>query len=229
MKMTLSRRQRGPLGARHENVVLVDSSPQVGPGAPFRAGRVVEPRTPDAHAAHLADLVSRTAEGDDRAFAELYDLTVRRVYGTALKVLRSPEHAEEVTQEVYAELWQQAARYSPRRAGVITWMVTVARRRAVDRVRSVSSEVARDARYAGAAGPEFDEVWDSARQKQDIERVRSGLRSLTDLQSQALAMAYYEDLTQREIASRLEVPLGTVKTRIRDAMRRLGEALGGEA
>ncbi|HKH55911.1 MAG TPA: sigma-70 family RNA polymerase sigma factor, partial [Propionibacteriaceae bacterium] len=112
---------------------------------------------------------------------------------------------------------------------VITWMMTVARRRAVDRVRSVSSEMARDERYAVAAEPEIDEVWDRATQKQDIERVRHGLRSLSDAQSEALTLAYYQDLTQSQIATQLNVPLGTVKTRIRDAMKRLGEALGGEA
>jgi RNA polymerase sigma-70 factor, ECF subfamily len=112
---------------------------------------------------------------------------------------------------------------------VITWMMTVARRRAVDRVRSVSSEVARDERYAGAFEPEFDQVWDRTTQKQDIERVRQCLLSLTKVQSQALTLAFYEGLTQSQIATRLNVPLGTVKTRIRDAMRRLGEALGGEA
>lgn len=184
---------------------------------------------PDLQAAHLVDLMSHTAKGDHQAFADLYDLTVRRVYGTVLHVLRSPAHAEEVTQEVYTELWQQAARYSSSKGSVMTWMITVARRRAVDRVRSVSSEVARDERYAGAAGPHIDDVWDRATQKEDIERVRHGLRSLTDLQSEALTLAYYEDLTQNQIATRLNVPLGTVKSRIRDAMKRLGEALGGEA
>ena len=190
---------------------------------------MVEPPTPDLQAAHLVDLMSQTALGNHQAFAELYDLTVRRIYGTVLRVLRSPEHAEEVTQEVYAELWQQAARYCAAKGSVITWMMTVARRRAVDRVRSVSSEVARDERYARAGEPEFDEVWDRATQKQDIERVRHCLRSLTKVQSEALTLAYYHDLTQSQIASRLNVPIGTVKTRIRDAMRRLGEALGGEA
>ena len=181
----------------------------------------------DFQAAQMVDLMCRTAQGNHQAFAELYDLTVRRVYGAVLQVLRSSEHAEEVTQEVYAELWQQAARYSPSKGSVIGWMVMVARRRAVDRVRSVSSEVARAERYAGVVEPEIDDVWDRTVQKQDIERVREGLRSLTDLENEALTLAYYEDLTQSQIAARLNVPLGTVKSRTRAAMKRLGEALGG--
>ena len=216
-------------GSEHESVYLVDSLPPVGPGASSRPGHAVEPPVPDLQAAHLADLMSHTAVGNQEAFAELYDLTYRRVYGTVLHVLRSPQHAEEVTQEVYAELWQQAALYCADKGSVITWMMTVARRRAVDRVRSVSSEVARDERYAVATEPAFDQVWDRATQKQDIERVRHCLRSLTDVQSQALRLAYYQDLTQSQIATHLNVPLGTVKTRMRDAMKRLGEALGGEA
>jgi len=207
----------------------VESLPPVEPSASSRSGHVVAPLTPEPQAAHLVDLMSQTARGNHQAFAELYDLTERRVYGTVLRVLRSPEHAEEVTQEVYTELWQHAARYCPDKGSVITWMMTVARRRAVDRVRSVSSEVARDERYAVAAEPEIDEVWDRASQKQDIERVRHGLRSLSDAQTEALTLAYYQDLTQSQIATQLNVPLGTVKTRIRDAMKRLGEALGGEA
>lgn len=229
MNTTLRCPEPGFLSARHESVVVVHSPPPVGSGASSYSGGGVGPWTSDLRSAHLVDLTSRAAQGDQLAFAELYDLTVRRVYGTVLKVVRAPEHAEEVTQEVYAELWQQAGRYSLSRGSVITWMVTVARRRAVDRVRSVSSKVARDQRYARGAAPEVDEVWERATQNKDVERVRSGLRSLTDLQSEALALAYYEDLTQSQIARRLDVPLGTVKTRIRDAMRRLGDALGGEA
>jgi len=207
----------------------VDASAPVGPGGPSRPDPGPESQIADPQAMHLAELMAATARGDHWAFAELYDLTVRRIYGTVLRVLRAPEHAEEVTQEVYAELWQQAARYNQRKGSVISWMCTVARRRAVDRVRSVSSEMARDERYAGAADPEIDQVWDRATQSHDIERVRRGLRSLTDLQSEALTLAYYEDLTQSQIATRLNVPLGTVKARMRDAMKRLGETLGGAA
>ena len=204
-------------------------SPPFEPGASPRHGHLAESPRLDLQAANLVDLMSQIALGNHQAFAELYDLTARRVYGTVLQVLRSPEHAEEVTQEVYAEVWQQAARYSSNKGTVNTWLITIARRRAVDRVRSVSKEIARDERYAVAAGPEIDEVWDRATQRQDIERVRSGLRSLTDLQTEALTLAYYEDLTQSQIATRLNVPVGTVKSRIRDAMKRLGEVLGGEA
>jgi RNA polymerase sigma-70 factor (ECF subfamily) len=207
----------------------VGSSSSIKPGARSRAGRTVESHAPDPSAEHLADLMSHAAMGNHWAFAELYDLTVHRVYGAVLKVIQSAAHAEEVTQEVYAEVWQQAGRYSQNRGGVVTWLVTVARRRAVDRVRSVSKEMARDERYARAADAEIDQVWDRTVQRHDVERVRSGLRSLTNLQSEALALAYYEDLTQSQIAARLNVPLGTVKTRTRDALKRLGEALGGEA
>ena len=209
---------------RRENVFLVDFLLE--PGASSRSGPKPEPLTPDAQTAHLVSLMSRTAAGDHQAFGELYDLTVSRVYGTVLRVLRSPEHAEEVTQEVYAELWQQAARYSSDKAGVLTWMITMARRRAVDRVRAVSSEMARDERYARAALPEIDEVWDRTTQKHDIDRVRHCLGSLTDVQSEALTLAYFEDLTQSQIATRLRVPLGTVKARMRDAMKRLGGCIG---
>ena len=133
-------------------------------------GQVVEPSTAGVQAAHLVDLMYRVARGDQHAFAELYDVTVRRVFGAVLQVLRSPEHAEEVTQEVYTELWQQAARYSPDRGGVMTWLIMIARRRAVDRVRSVSSEVARVEKYASAVQPDVDDVGTAPRSS----RISSG-------------------------------------------------------
>ena len=114
----------------------------------------------DLAAAHLGDLMTRCTTADQAAFAELYDLTMRRVYGTVLRVLRSPDHAQEVTQEVYLEVWRQAPQYAQEKGSVLAWMLTMAHRRAVDRVRSVSSEVARDERYAFIdLEPESDEVW----------------------------------------------------------------------
>ena len=183
----------------------------------------------DLAAAHLADLMASCATGDQVAFAELYDLTIRRVYGTALRVLRSPEHAEEVTQEVYVEVWKLAPRYTRERGSVTTWISMMAHRRAVDRVRSVTSEIARDERYAYAGVErEGDEVWDTIAQKQDVERVRKALATLTPIQQQAVQLACLDGLTQSQISRRLNLPMGTVKTRIRDGLRRLGEALRRE-
>jgi RNA polymerase sigma-70 factor, ECF subfamily len=176
----------------------------------------------------LADLMSMCAAGDEAAFTELYDLTLRRVYGTVLRVLRSPEHAEEVTQEVYVDVWRQAPRYALEKGSVMGWIATMAHRRAVDRVRSVSSEIARDERYAYSGQErEGDEVWESVAQQHDVERVRGAIATLTPIQQQAVQLAYYGGLSQSQISDALHLPIGTVKTRIRDGLRRLAAALGG--
>lgn len=191
--------------------------------------RAAEPPAPESAADHLADLMAACVRGDQLSFAELYDLTARRVYGTALGVLRSPEHAEEVTQEVYVDVWRQASRYASDRGSVLGWMVTMAHRRAVDRVRSRTSEVARDERYAfNTARREGDDVWDSVAQQHDVQRVRKALATLTVVQQQAVRLAHLEGLTQQEIAGLLNLPIGTVKTRIRDGLIRLAKALRGE-
>jgi len=200
-----------------------------GPGDQPRPERGGDPVARDLAAAHLADLMTRCATGDKAAFDEMYGLTVTRVFGTVLRVLRSPDHAQEVTQEIYIEVWKQAPRYTADRGSVAAWMTTMAHRRAVDRVRSASSEVARDLRYAQLdADPENDQVWESVAQKHDVERVRVALATLTKYQREAIQLAYYEGLTQSQIAKKLNLPLGTVKTRIRDGLRRLGQALGGD-
>lgn len=171
--------------------------------------------------------MSRIAVGQQSAFAELYELTERRVYGTALRVLRSPDHAEEVAQEVFAEVWTQSRKYASDKGSVLGWMTMMTHRRAVDRVRSVTAEVARDERYAATQDAEVDHVYDDVALKFEANRVRGALSSLTDKQREALQLAYYEGLTQTQIAESLDVPLGTVKTRIRDALKHLGKTLGG--
>src|SRR5215213_1251148 len=176
----------------------LDLSPPSGRGGQRASDRGLEPPARDLSAANLADLMTGCATGDQLAFAELYDLTVRRVYGTALRVLRSPEHAEEVTQEVYLEVWNQARRYVREKGSVVSWITTMAHRRAVDRVRSVTSEIARDERYTyTGVKRERDEVWESIAQKQDVERVRKALATLTPIQQQAVQLAYLDGLTQR--------------------------------
>ena len=210
------------------NISAVPSGPggqssRPGPVSGAAAGR-------EADAAHLVELMGRCARGHEDAFAELYDLTSSRIYGTVLRVLRSPDHAAEVTQEVYVEVWRQSARYASEKGSVLGWMTTMAHRRAVDRVRSVTSEVARDERYAVTGTVrEVDHVWEGVEQRLDVERVRKGMTSLTAIQREALTLAYFGGYTQSQVATLLKLPLGTVKTRIRDGLIGLRDALGVEA
>ena len=209
----------------------VSSLPPDSEGQPSRsAPRGERSRGRETEAAHLVELMALSARGHEEAFAELYDLTSQRVYGIILRVLRSPDHAAEVMQEVYVEVWRQSARFSAAKGSVIAWMTTMAHRRAVDRVRSVSSEVARDERYAFHRGDrEIDQVWDGVEQRLDVDRVRKGMASLTPIQREALTLAYFGGYTQSQVAQLLKLPLGTVKTRIRDGLIGLRDALGVEA
>jgi RNA polymerase sigma-70 factor (ECF subfamily) len=189
------------------------------------------PRTDRAQeAADLADVVRRVARGDSESFARLYDATSARTYGVVWRVLRSADHAAEVTQEVYTEVWRQAARFDESKGSVSAWITTMAHRRAVDRVRSVTSEVARDEHYARVEpGREVDDVWEGVSQRLDADRVRKGLESLTPIQREALTLAYFGGFTQSQVAERLKVPLGTVKTRIRDGLISLRNTMGVES
>ena len=202
---------------------LGGESSRAGQPRPISVGRAAENE-------HLAGLVSMAARGHEDAFAELYDLTSSRIYGTILRVLRSSDHAAEVTQEVYVEVWKQSARFDVEKGSVLGWMTTMAHRRAVDRVRSVTSEVARDERYAVAGmDREVDHVWEGVEQRLDVDRVRKGMESLTAIQREALTLAYFGGYTQSQVAQLLKLPLGTVKTRIRDGLIGLRDALGVEA
>jgi len=206
------------------NISSVPSEPGGPSSQPGRSGgREVD-------AAHLVDLMTRSARGHEDAFAELYDLTSSRIYAIVLRVLRSPDHAAEVTQEIYVEVWRQSSRYASTKGSVLAWMTTMAHRRAVDRVRSVSSDTARDEKYAFAtADREVDHVWEGVEQRLDVDRVRKGMASLTPIQREALTLAYFGGYTQSQVAQLLKLPLGTVKTRIRDGLIGLRDALGVEA
>ena len=201
-----------------------------GPGDDPRPSGSPEP-TParEVEAAELVELVLASARADADAFARLYDLTSGRVYGIVWRVLRSTDHAAEVTQEVYTEVWRQATRFDPTKGSALAWIATMAHRRAVDRVRSVTREVARDEHYAVTGiGREVDHVWEGVEQRLEAQRVRKGLESLTPIQREALTLAYFGGFTQTEIAERLHLPLGTVKTRVRDGLIRLRDVLGVE-
>ncbi len=170
--------------------------------------------------------MTRVARGDTDAFSKLYDQTSSMVYGLALRVVRAEAIAEEVTQEVYLQVWRQATTFDPDRGSVKSWIATMAHRRAVDAVRR--SQSARDRELKVPADSPVADVAEMAILGDERDRVRAALSSLTDLQFQVIEMAYFGGLTYREVAERLETPVATVKTRIRDGLTRLRSALGEE-
>jgi RNA polymerase sigma-70 factor, ECF subfamily len=170
----------------------------------------------------LAPVMARVAQGDQGAFAEFYDATSRTVFGIVLRVLRDRAQAEEVAQEVFLEAWRTATRYDVRQGTPSAWINTIAHRRAVDRVRAVERSVARDQRHSDAeTAVPVPDVSEEVVSRDVGRRVRLALAKLPEGQRTALALAYYDGRTQREVAEILDLPLGTVKTRIRDAMKKL--------
>lgn len=171
--------------------------------------------------------MDRIARGDDTAVAELYDRHARAVYSLALRILQDQADAEDIVQEVFSQAWRQASRYDASRGNVGAWLVTLARSRAIDRLRARRARPDRTADEAVGAdiadhGIPADLQLVSAEQ---VARVRTALADLPLLQRMAIELAYYEGLTHIEIAERLEQPLGTVKTRIRLAMMKLRDTL----
>lgn len=174
----------------------------------------------------LAELIRGTAQGNHQAFAELYRLTGRRVYGMARRVLIDAELAEDATQEVYLQIWQSAAKFDPAAGSPLAWLMTIAHRRAVDKVRSTQSSTDREARYGAVSqGIEHDEVADAVTDKMDAEAVVKCLSTLTETQQESVKLAYYGGLTYREVAEKLGAAVPTVKSRIRDGLLRLKSCL----
>ncbi len=180
---------------------------------------------PGEGTAGLAELLRRASRGDEAAFADLYDRTSTKVYGLARRVVRDPAQAEEVAQETYLAVWRQAARYDPAQGGPLAWILTIAHRRAVDRVRSAESARERDLRFDGS---DYDMVAETVTTSLEAARVRRALASLTEVQREAVLLAYYGGYTYKEVSELLDVPLGTIKTRMRDGLIRLRDALGVE-
>ncbi|WP_290062856.1 ECF RNA polymerase sigma factor SigK [Amycolatopsis solani] len=172
-------------------------------------------------------LLARTALGDERAFAALYDHLAGPIFGTVLHVLRSRAHAEEVTQEVLLEIWRKAATFDPVRGRVQSWALTIAHRRAIDRVRSEQSAVDREERAdrLDLRRP-YDDVTETTLEQLDRAQVRAALSALTELQRESILLAYFQGYTCREVSEKLGVAVGTVKTRMRDGLIRLRDALG---
>lgn len=175
----------------------------------------------------LEELLASSAKGDERAFGKLYDLTSNRVYGMVLRVVRDAAQSAEVTQDIYLEVWKQSARFDPTKGAVLPWLLMIAHRRAVDRVRAAQSAVVRDDKYAMLTEERpYDSVSEQVQSNLEAQRVRKVLGDLTAPQREAVSLAYFGGYTHSEVSELLKIPLGTVKTRIRDGLIRMRDALG---
>jgi RNA polymerase sigma-70 factor, ECF subfamily len=193
--------------------------------APRDAARTTARATAIASASS-EELLVAVGGGDQEAFAALYDRVSPQVLGVALRVLRDRALAEEVTQEVLVEVWRKADRFDPDRGTASGWITTLAHRRAVDRVRSEQASRDRDDRVSRRdEARDFDVVADEVQVTLDHWQVRRALAELTDRQREAIELAYFSGHTYRDVAKVLGIPEGTAKSRLRDGLLRLRQAL----
>ncbi|GAB3190746.1 sigma-70 family RNA polymerase sigma factor [Nesterenkonia suensis] len=172
-------------------------------------------------------LLVRTAGGDSAAFEELFRLQGSVLLSVIVRIVRSRALAEEILQDVFAEVWEDCSRFDPARGSGRAWLVTICRRRAIDRVRSVSAQRERDTAHGEhQLRQTAPDVQHEALENIESARAARAVERLPEDQARAIALAYYRGMTHVEIADHLGVPLGTVKTRIRDGMRRLRSSLG---
>ena len=193
---------------------------------PQDRGSVVSLPHPTTSSAHLEELLLGISRGDPGGYAELYDRTAGLVYGIARRVVRAPAMAEEVCQEVFSEIWRLAPRFDPDRGSATTWIATLAHRRAVDHVRSEQAHRDRT-EYIGRRDQlrDYDQVAEAVEVRMEHARVRDALDATSELSRQAIEQAFYAGRTYREIAEQLEVPLGTVKSRIRSGLQQMARSL----
>lgn len=182
-----------------------------------------------AHPGHPPILQAQLASslcGDASAFAELYESMAPRIYGLAYRILRDVQQSEELTQEVFLELWRTSSRYDPDRGSARSWIMTMTHRRAVDRVRSTAGWRRRDAvDTPDSRRDPSDETVATAHASLEAQTLRAALAALSPVQRDALELAYFGGHTHDEVSRLLSIPLGTAKTRIRDGLIRLRDLL----
>jgi len=184
-------------------------------------------QVPPGEAATPEELLRLAARGDEQAFAALYDQLSPRVYGLARRVVRDPAQAEEVAQEALVEVWRTASRFDASKGSAAAWVLTIAHRRAVDRVRSAQAGADRERRVAAASNETpYDDVVEEVTTSLEVQQVRRCLKGLTELQREAITLAYYGGYSYREVAELLDTALPTVKTRMRDGLIRMRDCLG---
>lgn len=172
------------------------------------------------------ELLHAIASGDEQALASLYDRYRVILFSLVLRILHSRDDAEDVLQELFLQVWKRASDFDESRGRPFTWLVTLARSRAIDRLRSLNARERAVNESARAAGPEaWSDAVDDAIRSEQSEVVRRALDELPEEQRRTLLLAYFEGLTQSEIAARLGAPLGTIKTRMRSGMIKLRELL----
>jgi RNA polymerase sigma-70 factor (ECF subfamily) len=188
------------------------------------------PLTDDDRRDSLQAQLVATSRGEAAAFEDLYDSVAPRIYGLVLRILKDAHQSEEVTQEVFLELWRTAIRFDPTRGSAQSWVMTMAHHRAVDRVRSAESRRRLDTADArGSRETPFDQTAAAAIAAHDAQLVRAALATLCPDKRRAIELAYFDGHTYSETAQLLNIPLGTVKTRIRDGLTRMRHELGTPA
>lgn len=195
----------------------------------LESGRQTEPVVTAPTTPTVDDVFHRVQQGDQAAFGAFYDLLSARVFGAISRVLRDPAMSEEVAQEVFVELWRTAARFDAERGSVTAWAVTIARRRAVDRVRREQSQRDR-VNKLGEQPVESDEgPADAVAMSMEVTRVRAAVSTLPADQREVIDLSFLQGMAHTDIAERLGLPLGTVKGRARGGLKKLRDLLGGES